>query len=151
VTEPITPALGAGATPAGSSSGGSGAPASTVTPGTVILPDQLTGQTQTGRYIDPTTGQYDLATTGYAIGMGTVPQLVQLAIFDIDFTVIDVIANDTQSKMTNLLTSALAPFIAQKLLAIVSVNASQIGPNGEGATLRWRDLTTGQEYTSPIG
>lgn len=151
MSEPVTPALGAGATPAGTSSAGSGSPATTIAPAGTLLPDRLSGVTQTGRYIDPSTGQYDLATTGLAIGMGTVPQLVQLAVFDIDFSGIDVIGPDAPARMTNLITSALAGFIATKQLAIVSINATQIGPNAMGATLRWRDLTTGQEHLSPIG
>jgi hypothetical protein len=158
VSQPVivTYALGAGATPAGSSSGGSGSPATTTSPPPeVYLPDRITGQSQTGRYIDPATGQYALDVNGDFIGMGTLDQLVQIAICDIDFaSAIDTIDSSTAGKMQNLLQDALSLFTNQNLMQIVRVNASQIGVNGEGASLVWRDLTQGpnaQERITPIG
>lgn len=156
MTQPVivTPALGAGSTPAGSSPAGSGSPATTVQPPPrVYLPDLLTGQSQTGRYIDPASGQYKLDANGDFVGMSTAQQLVQIAICDINFAAsIETVDPSTPAKMLDLITTALAP--SSEIVQVVRLNAAQFGVNGEGASLVWRDLTEGpnaRERVTPLG
>lgn len=152
ITPIVTALLGAGMTPAGVSSAGSGSSATTTAPVPfVILPNEVTGATQTARYIDQATGQYAIDAQGGSFGMNAVQQLVQIAVMDIDFSSIDVISDGTQSQMQNLVANALAPFAAKGLLQIISVEAGQIGTNAEKAVLKWRDLTSQKLYVTPIG
>lgn len=153
----ITPFLGAGITPAGITPAGAGAPANVQAGGGVIFPDPATGLGRTCRYIDPGTGQYDFNSLGNASGMGTVPQLVQIALSNADFSAIDVVGDPSdptdpaKKKFAAVISAALAPFVNKNLLEVVSIDVSSLRVNGERGVVKWRDLTSGSEpLTSPF-
>jgi hypothetical protein len=145
-----TPALGAGASPAGSAPAGAGYTATTSSLGGPLFPDVNTAIPLTGRYIDPGTGQFDITSYGVAFGMGTVPQLVQIAVCNIDFSSIDVIGDDSASRVANLIAQALASFVSQRLLQIVAIQVDNFKQDGERGRLKWRDLTTNLEHSTQI-
>lgn len=146
-----TPQLGAGSTPAGITPAGAGSPPTLAAASPVLFPDPLTGNPRTCRYIDPGTGQYDFAATGNAEGMGSVDQLVQIAISNADFSSIGVIDDSTPAQYAAVLSNALALFVNQGLLQIVSVDVSPFLVDGQRGVLKWRDLTLNSEpNTSPF-
>jgi hypothetical protein len=98
------------------------------------------------------------------LGMGTVPQLVLIALSTIrgtsaiptlgqTFSQIREKGTGFQRQMASAVTTALSDLIKQKLLTLVSVDVVSVpsAPDGTSVTVRWRDLTTGLEHLTPVG
>jgi hypothetical protein len=155
---------GAGNAPAGSSSAGYGVPDVAPNPLTGPLPDLRTGQPCTGRFLDPITKDYRFASDGRLLGMGTVPQLVQLALTTTfgsscipslgqRFTLIQEKGANFSKQLTSAITNCLSDLVTRKLVQIVSVTATDPGTNPDAGlgVLQWLDLTTGIEQPTTIG
>lgn len=157
---------GAGFAPAGASSAGYGVPDAPPMPSTAPLPDQQTGVPQTGRFIDPVTKDYAFAPDGRMYGMGTVPQLVQLALtttfgssavpsFGERFTLIQEKGANFQQQIASAVANCLADLVKRKLVLIKSVQGIEPGlqgnPDAGLGIVKWVDLTTGIEQPTTVG
>lgn len=156
--------LGAGACPAGSSSAGYGVPDSAPAPITTMLPDPTTGQSLTGRAIDPTTKSYIFTPDGRIQGLQTVPQLVQLALTTTlgssclstlgqTFLAIKEKGDNYQQQVSNAITQALSALVNAKQVQVIAISVQQppSNPDGAIAQVSWVDLTTGLESTTSVG
>lgn len=156
--------IGAGGAPAGTSAAGYGVPDKAFVPNNAILPDLRTGVAQTGRAIDPTTKSYTFTSDGRLRGVGTVPQLVQLALSTIrgtsviptlgqTFMQIQEKGSDFAGRVTNAVNVALADLVKQQLVQIVSVTVQQPPSNPDAGLglIKWIDLTTGLTNINNIG
>jgi|GEM_PF-6634426 len=142
---------GFGAQPFGSSSFGLGTPSSAPAPSGAVLRNPDTGAQTGSRRIDPLTRDYVVdSVTGRSLAMGDVQQMVYLAIANIDFSEFDVIADDFERRMRLTLEGALADLVRRKLVAIVSVETSQLHPGAARPRLRWRDLSADIERTTEL-
>jgi hypothetical protein len=155
---------GAGYAPAGTSSAGYGVPDSAAVPNNAILPAILTGLPQTGRSINPQTGDYVFTTDGRLMGMDTVPQLVILALTTTlgssvlptlgqAFTLIREQGPNFSQQLTATVNAALADLVRRKFVAVKSVTVQQPPSNPDAGTclVKWTDLTTGLSYTNTVG
>lgn len=153
----VTGVTGAGASPAGTTPAGYGAiGAAPAAPTLAPLPDPTTGLSCTGRYINPSTGDYQITADGRWQGMGTVPQLVLLAIKAIDVSALMAQgkAADFARALSGAVQVALADLIKQKLVMITSVNVIDrqpgVNPDAGIAIVNWFDLTTGEPQQTPF-
>ncbi len=139
-------------------------PDSAAVPNNAILPDLRTGFAQTGRAIDPTTKSYTFTADGRLRGMGTVPQLVQLALSTIrgtavvsslgqTFMQIQEKGSDFAQRVTSAVNLALADLVKQNLVQIVSVTVStyQSSPDAGIAIVKWLDVTANIVNTNNVG
>lgn len=156
--------LGAGAAPAGSSSAGYGVPDSATVGNATLLPDLRTGMSQTGRYIDPTTKSYVFTADGRLRGLGTVAQLMQLAMSQVrgsscvpddgqTFGTIREKNFDFRNRIAAAVASATAKITKQGLVQVISVDLVEptAKPDAGVATVAWRDLTTNTFDRTTIG
>lgn len=155
--------VGAGLAPAGVSPAGYGTPSTTTGPATNVLPDYVTGDTQTGRAIDPVNKTYTLTTDGRIQGVGTVQQLVQVALstmfnssavvgLGLNVASVQEKGSDFQRQVATMVASALADLVRRKLVQIIDVRVDDLPakPDGAWAVVLWRDLTTGQEQRTNL-
>lgn len=107
------------------------------------------GVQQSARAIDAATGQYILNADGSFQGMPHVEQLVLLAI-----RAMPPIGGDAgplaNNRILKQLQVTLADLVSQGLIAILGLGAVAVTPTQVRAGLRWRDLTTQQERTTPL-
>jgi hypothetical protein len=156
--------IGAGYAPAGTSSAGYGVPDAAAVPNNAILPAILTGLPQTGRYINPQTGDYVFTSDGRLMGMDTVPQLVLLALTTTlgssalpalgeTFTLIREQGPNFGQQLTATVNAALADLVRRKFVKVNSVTTQQSPSNPDAGTVlvKWSDLTTGLSYTNTVG
>lgn len=151
--------LGAGFSAAGFSPAGFGDVDAAPAPATDNLVDEK-GVQQNARAIDPATGQYILSSTGRAQGMPRVRQLVLLRIRTLlnssAYRGMGLAApsgdNDGQAlrRLEVSLRAALADLVKAGLAQILGVVGASDVPTRNRAALRWKDLTTGQEYREPL-
>ena len=150
---------GAGFAPAGFSPAGTGSVATATAMATDNLIDDR-GAQQSARAIDPATGQYVLRSTGRSEGMPRVRQLVLIRVRTVlgssaiaGLGVAQVGGDNTvtaQRRLQGTLEQALSDLVKAKLVAIVSVTLSSDVPTRLRAALKWRDLTTNQEFIEPL-
>lgn len=107
------------------------------------------GVQQSARAIDSTTGQYILNADGRFRGMPRVRQLVLLALRSMSTPTGDM-GPQTLKRIQTDIEAALANLISRGLVAIVDVDAFAELPARARAGLKWRDLTTNQEFVEPI-
>lgn len=156
--------IGAGLTPAGSSSAGYGEPGSGALPNNAILPDTQTSFPQTGRYLNPATKDYEFTSDGRLYGMGTVEQLVQLALTTTlgssclatlgeTFTLIQEKGSNYQQQVASAVGNSLADVVNRNLVQVISVTVQEPPSNPDAGFCRvvWTDLTTGLEFTTVVG
>jgi hypothetical protein len=156
--------IGAGFAPAGTSSAGYGVPDAATVPNNSVLPDLRTGLPQTGRFINPATGDYVFTADGRLLGMDTVPQLVLLAMMTTlgssaiptlgqTYTQIQEKSRDFQQQMATAITSALADLIKRKFVKVNSITVQQPPSNPDAGMVlfQWTDLTTGLSYKNTVG
>jgi hypothetical protein len=141
---------GAGTSPAGSSVAGVGVIDSAPQPGVVPLPDQFTGLSQTGRFIDQQTGDYIFTTDGRVVGMQTVPQLVLIALQDVDLSRIQQKGPNFSQFLASVVQDALGDLIAQRLVLLLGVTVLEPNPDAGVALVSWKDLTTGEVVPTKI-
>lgn len=149
---------GAGFQGAGTTSAGFGAPSRGAEEGGVILRDEATGASLTGRRLDPRTGDYVVDENGRLLGMPTVQQLVQLAVMNSAAALqqIDRLNDGFERAATAVLTTACGPIVQQGLIAVIGVRNVRLGVRGglaQGQAVYqflWRDLTTNTEQGTPI-
>lgn len=156
--------IGAGLSPAGLAAAGYGVPDLSSVPLNAVLPDLKTGLPQTGRYLNPVTKDYQFTADGRIQGMGTVPQLVQLALT----TTLGTCAVPTlgqafakirekgpgfRQQLTAAVSAALAPLIKTNQVQIRSivVNDYPSAPDAGLASVSWVDLTTGLQQSTTVG
>lgn len=139
--------VGAGGCPAGTSQAGYGVVAGAPAPDETPLPDPSTGLSQTGRYIDQTTGDYTFTVDGRVQGMPTVYQLVLLAIENVKLSSLTEKGPNYRQVVTAILQDALADLVASQQVEIRSIVVIDLqpgqNPDATVAMLFWRDLTTG--------
>ena len=156
--------IGAGGAPAGSSAAGYGVPDAAFVPNNAILPAIRTGLPQTGRAIDPVKKDFIMQADGRLQGMGTVPQLVQLAVTTIlgssclptlgqSFLQIQEKGTNFAQQVTAKINDALADLIQSKQVKLVDVSIDQPPGVPDAAIVKftWIDLTTGLQNTTSIG
>jgi hypothetical protein len=154
---------GAGFAPAGTSGAGYGVPDKATVPNNALLPDVRTGLPQTGRNIDPVTKSYTYTADGRIQGVGTVRQLVQLALITIrgsaviadlgqEFGQIQEKGPNYIQQVTAAANRALASLVRAKMVQVVSVVVRDLVSNPDAGTceLKWRDLTTNTFVTTPF-
>ena len=134
------PIVGAGIAPAGTSPAGIG---------------------QTGRLLNPATGDYTFTSDGRLNGEATVPQLVKLALLTIynsacvslgiDFTNTQVKHRNFANTVRTNISTAMSSLVNQSLVQIVAITVYDIPRDAVLGALTWIDLTTSIKYTSPIG
>jgi len=148
--------LGAGAAPAGIAAAGYGLSSSATAPQNAVLPDPQSGLPQTGRAIDPATGDYILTADGRTLGMSTAQQLVQLAISTTlgssavaslgqALSAIKEKRPGFQRQAATAVQAALANAISSGVIALLSVKVIEPKTNPDAAVIEfvWKDLTTG--------
>jgi len=151
--------IGAGACAAGVTYAGFGEPATATAPGGKLFPDPYTGASQTGMRIDPATRSYVFDAYGRAQGVGTVPQMVHLALttefgssavpgFGDTTSEIEVIGPNFERDVQDRVARALSDLVARKLVKVESVKVDRFGASGAYRHIRWRDLTTQEEHVS---
>ena len=151
--------LGAGFSAAGFSPAGTGDLDLAPAPATDIMVDEK-GVQQSARRIDPATGQYVLGPSGRIQGMPRARQLVLLRIktvlnsSSVAGLGLEQASGDRDQNATrriqNQLSAALADLVTAKLIAILSITAATETPTRIRGALRWKDLTTSQEFTEPL-
>ncbi len=155
----MTPALGAGACPAGSSPAGFGVPASTP-PQTVLpllKPDGTPGDAVA---LDPTTGDYLLDGYGNRLGCDSVQQQVYLALqTQLGSCVVQDIGLQAPGGTVtpNLLAlqrqavvAALSPLTDVGIVQLISVQVQQVAPGSFRRLVKWRATSTGQTDTTIV-
>jgi len=156
--------LGFGYAPIGTSPSGYGVTDSANSPLNAILPDVSTGLTQTGRVLNLGIGDYAFTADGRVQGMGTVPQLVQLALTTVfassavptlgqRYTRVSEQGPNIVQQLTAEVTRALSDVITRNWVSLLSVVVQPIpaNPDGQKILVKWKDLTTGKTYTTPVG
>lgn len=142
---------GAGFAPAGFSPAGFGAPDAAPVTQTVPFPDPLTGKAQTGALINYQTGDYVMTADGRVAGMGSMQQLVLLALLNAQiFKGLETKGPNFQRQVASRVTAALAYLLRQKWIAVASVTVSggnPSSPDAAGVVVNWRDLTMAQSGT----
>ncbi len=148
--------LGAGFSAAGFSPAGFGDIDTAAAPASDNLVD-ANGAQQTARAIDPATGQYILNADGRAQGMPRTRQLVLLRIKTVlNSSVVKDLGMRKQSEDRSAivdrriqanLADALADLVKLGMVEILSNDVTNDSPSRDRAILRWKDLTTGQEFT----
>lgn len=144
---------GFGATPFGTGPYGLGTPATSSSNAGVPLPNEL-GVTQSGRYINPRTRQYEYDANGRAKGMPAVQQLVELAMLTVSGSSAmaplgedapnGVIGTNFVARTTEAIERALARLVSDKLIEITSIEINTAN-RPIFRVVRWTDLTTGIE------
>ena len=155
------PIIGAGISPAGTSPAGIGFYSGLAASPTTILPALTTGIGQTGRLLNPATGDYTFTSDGRVNGEATVPQLVKLALITvynsacvnigIDFTNTKVKHKGFANTVRTNISTAMSNLVNQNLVQIVSITVYDIPLDAVLGVLTWVDLTSSVKYTSPIG
>jgi hypothetical protein len=148
--------IGAGFAPAGSSSAGYGLPDLGTLPNNALLPQFATGLPGSGRFINPVTKDYQFTSDGRLMGMGSVPQIVQLALttklgtcavstLGQTYYLIQEKGSDFARQVQSSITRALSDAVKRGLVQIVSIVVTDYpkSPDASVATLTWVDLTTG--------
>lgn len=128
--------LGAGACSAGDCAAGYGEPATADAPS-----KQVVGAC---RYINPGTRDFVLNDDGTLDQMTSAQQLVYVKVANIT-TWPDRIADDFERTVQSILETALVALTKPGLITILTINVTRKGL--PFATLRWRDNSTGEEYT----
>jgi hypothetical protein len=151
--------LGAGFSAAGFSPAGTGDVDTASAPPTTNMVDEK-GAQQSARAIDAATGDYILNADGRFRGMPRVRQLVLLRIRTllnssaINRLGLEQLAGDRDSgtprRFENSLRAALSDLVTAKLVTIIDITSAVELPTRLRGALRWRDLTTNQEYVEPI-
>lgn len=156
--------IGAGYAPAGTSAAGYGVPDAATVPNNAVLPDLRTGLPQTGRFINPKTGDYVFTADGRLMGMDTVPQLVLLALMTTlgssaipglgeEFSKIQEKGPSFLQQITSKVNSALADLIQRKFVKVNSITVQEPPSNPDAGTclIQWTDLTTGLAHSNTVG
>jgi len=134
---------GAGLSPAGTSVAGVGVLDSGPQPGVVPLPDPKSGAPQTGRFINQLTGDYEFTADGRVQGMSTVPQLVVIALQDIDLSAIQEKGPNFKQHLASVIQDALGSLIAQGYLVLGPVTVLEPNPDAGLAVFEWYDQLAG--------
>jgi hypothetical protein len=155
---------GAGKAPAGAASAGYGVPDAAYVPNSAILPDVHSGFAQTGRFINPVTGDYRFTPDGRLMGMDTVPQLVLLALMTLrgssaiptlgsTFSQVQEKGPSFLAQMRSVVNVALGDLVKKKMVQIDSVATSEPPSNPDAGivTLLWTDLTTDLQHSNVVG
>lgn len=161
--------IGAGGCPSGSALAGYGVVDTAHSPIDAPLPDQATSFPTTCRLLVPNAanggvGDWAFTADGRVVGCGTARQLVQLAMTTVlgsscsptlgfDFAQIQEQGPNLQRQVATLSANALAPQVKAKVVQLQEVDAQQAESNPDAvlATVKWKDLSTGQEDTQTIG
>lgn len=152
---------GYGSQPYGSSRYGIGTASQAPIPGGSVLRDPQTGASSGSRRIDPVTRDYVVDSSGRALGMNDVQQLVEIAIQTVKYSSamnslgqrlgdIDVIGDNIERQVRNVLEEAVAHLTSRNLVEIVSVVVTRLHPGAIRILFRWRDLTTGEEHPAEL-
>lgn len=156
--------LGTGVSPAGAAAAGYGVPDAASVPNNAILPAAITGFPQTGRYLNPQTGDYQFTSDGRLMGMDTVPQLVTIALKTIrgssaiptlgqTFSQIQEKGPSFLAQMTAACNMALADLVKRNMVQIKRVFTQEYPSNPDAGVvwLKWTDLTTDLEHSNTVG
>lgn len=152
---------GIGNSPFGSGPFGVGTPIAAPTPGGAIFRDPKTGESRTGRYIDPETGRYAFDEFGRVLGQATVPQLVQIAYATVRgssviaslgnrLSTLQTIGSDYAKRIDTLLREPVADLVNAKQMAITKIDVQRLGTSSVIARVYWRDLTTGTDHVETL-
>jgi hypothetical protein len=138
---------GAGTQPAGWTAPAAYYPL-TQKPPYVVFPDSVTGASDTGRYIDPSTRRFVYTQSGDPQGMPTVAQLVLIAWGTISLSAaVPTFDSNWQNQVQMLYVNAAKGILAAKLMQILSFTLTRFGRNGLKVVIKWKDLTTSIENT----
>jgi|SRR6185312_13570183 len=143
--------IGAGNFAAGSYPAGFGVPETSPNGPAAPLPSAATGAALPGRFIDQTTKDYVMLGDGRLRGMPSVAQLVLLAIEGIDLSRLTEKGPNFKGVLSSLVTTALAPLVAQKLVRVRQVTVLEPTRDAGFAQVDWVDLTTGAPVQTTIG
>jgi hypothetical protein len=150
---------GAGFAPAGLSPAGTGTvdAAPSIASGNLI---DAFGAQQSARAFDPSTGKFILNANGRVQGMPRVLQLVYLRVRTllnssaVKNLGLKPLGGDNDStalqRIRTSLDVALGDLVKQGLILILSVSGYSDVPTRTRTALKFRDLTTGLEYTVPL-
>lgn len=154
---------GVGGGPAGAMSAGLGTITTSAAPGLAVLPDVVTSLPQSGRFIDPTTKDYRLASDGRYLGTATTNQMVLLALTTAFGSSVDPTLGQSFgdvkekgpnfiSQMTAKVNSALADLVKRKFIIINAVKCFEWASNPDLTILQvyWTDVATGTAQTNSI-
>lgn len=148
---------GAGFQPAGVSPGGFGAPTQTGLGSNVVLPDASVGGSHGSRKINPITRDYVTNEDGRLEGMNNVQHLVQLAVTNAapQLMALDRLDGGFQKGVLAILSAAVAPLVARRLISVVGVSVRMnksggLQPGQAVTVFKWRDLTTQEEISEAI-
>lgn len=160
--------LGIGRQAAGSSSAGYGTPEPVATNGGSFLRDPTTGKTLGARRIDPKTKDFVLDENGRILGVDPLRHMVQMSIHTEQGSAADTncgqrlrsldrITPNFDKRVLAILTEALQPLVVRGMIEIVDFVSYKAGDNTNGlprgatyGRLRWRDLSTGQEFKEDV-
>ncbi len=120
-----------------------------------MLPDWVTNQAQTGRFINYTPagpGDYAFTADGRAKGMGSAEQLVLLALTEAPFSSVLDKGPNYERQISTIAANALAPLVKQQIIQFVAIQVTDAPSNQDGSIcqITWKDLTTGQEQTTTV-
>jgi hypothetical protein len=136
---------GAGLAPAGLSLGGFGSVFLPPVPNFVPLPDVRTGLSDSGRFINQRTGDYQFTSDGRLQGMPGVDQLVLLALLNnIDLSALQEKGPNFARTLTSIVQTALSDLVTRKLILITSISVIEPRQDSGIAVVNWLDLTTGE-------
>lgn len=155
--------LGAGRCPAGTSAAGYGVPDAGTSPTNALFPDQRTGLPQTGRLINPSTGDYVFTADGRTQGTSTAAQLVYLAIktargsaamspsslapLGLDLSKASEQGPDFERQISAAFSAALAPIVKMGIITIIGLTWQPVDNQDAAAPLlKWKDRTTGGQF-----
>lgn len=149
--------LGAGFQAAGTTPAGFGEPTQNGLGSNVVLPDSKVGGSHGSRKINPITRDYVVNSDGRIEGMNNVQHLVQLAVTKAapELQRIDKLDGGFEREVLAILTTALAPLVAQDFIEVrgVTVRVGKAGglqPGQAVTLLRWFDRTTNDEIETPV-
>lgn len=148
---------GLGRAPLGTSPYGFGTPDAAPVLGGAPLVRPADGGRPGSRSIDPATGQYVYGADGRIEGMSDMQQMVYLAVKTDAGSAWDPSLGDDRSQLRDVtvnfaqrreasLRTALAHLTGPGLITILSVDVVRVGESRVDTTLRWKDLTTGNEH-----
>lgn len=148
---------GFGSQYAGSSPAGFGAPTPSGQGPNVVLPDEKVGGSHGSRMINPVTRDYVINAYGRLVGMSNVHQLVQIAITKASpqLEAIDRLDGGFEKEVLAILSAALVNIVNQGFIEVLGVEtrmnaAGKLKPGQAVTVLKWRDLTTKEDFGSPV-
>ena len=114
----------------------------------VVYQDPSSGQADTGRLIDQATRQFVYTSAGNTQGMSSVQQCVLIAwgTLTIGVTAAGTFNGGWQNQVQSLFVNSVRYLVSNKLMSITQFQVARFGTNGVKVTIKWRDLTTDQEY-----